>query len=71
MPKWIGIYRKTDRASHVPPDATSLQVGPYSLGVVGVLPHGAKIWPRTIRDADQLIQWLEKWKTRVQEEASK
>ncbi len=32
------------------------------LGITGGLEHGSHVTPKTVHDADKLIQWLQDWK---------
>lgn len=53
----IGIISSTRRTS-------TLTAHDKHLKVVGVLKHGTMVEPKTIEDADNLIQWLKDWKTK-------
>ncbi len=34
---------------------------PTTLTIIGNLPHGAKVAPRSTEEAEQMIDWLEGW----------
>lgn len=53
--KWISIVDNYKRTS-------SLEVSGNKIIVVGGLPHGSEIQPKSKEDADNLIEWLENWK---------
>lgn len=58
---WIGLqggFRETDAADRV----SSLEIeSSRKLRVVGNLPHGYEIQPKSIRDAAALVRWLVGW----------
>ena len=51
--KWIGLKRDEG--------VSSLEINYDHLRVVGVLPHGCKIAPCSIEDAERFREWLKNW----------
>ena len=53
--QYISIVDSNNRTS-------TLDLGYDSeITVIGVLPHGSIIQPKTVKDAQKLIVWLNKW----------
>ncbi len=50
-------------------EVSSLRVKADGLIVVGELPHGIEIAPRSVEAADAMILWLEGWKGRQAKKA--
>jgi len=60
--KWIGLKRGDPHGDFTRDEGvSSLECNYDHLRVVGVLPHGTKIAPRSIRDAEHFIEWLKDW----------
>lgn len=65
MPKHIDLYHKntqSDDPGYHGLHVSSLAIYPDSLQVIGAIPHCETITPKTIKDADRLIEWLQTWK---------
>ena len=61
--KWIGLKRGDPHGDFARDEGvSSLEIAYDHLVVTGVLPHGTKIAPRSIEDAENLIEWLEGWR---------
>jgi len=63
MSKFIDIHHIKQEHDILPEEGhnSSLHICLDGLKILGVLPHGGKIEPKTIHDADTLIEWLKQW----------
>jgi hypothetical protein len=60
MPRFIDITRQEPQARQ-PPDSSSLQLDDGKLRVVGNLPHGYLIEPKSAIDGLRLLSWISTW----------